>query len=178
MVASANPDGNSVIPPDASGYRRYLSVDCERRFSYPELKVLMDDIRDQLWAEALYRYNAGERFQEIPEALQPIRDAAAGAKAGSEYLEGFTEYIADRLEKDDTDRAAGVSLRDPSKGYSMDELIEGFLKKNDVMNISEVSVDRVVSFRRQNAAQLTACLKQLGMVNKPVGKKRAMRWFR
>ena len=179
MVASGNPDGNTIIPPDASGYRRYLSVDCERRFSYDELKNLMDACRDQLWAEALHRYNAGERFQEIPEPLREIRDAAAGSKAGSEYLEGFTEYVSNRLDRDDTDRAGGVVFRDPDKGYSMDELVLGFLEHSEVPNTGNtVSNGQVVNFRRQNSAQLTSCLKQLGMVNRAATKKRTMRWFR
>ena len=30
-VMTGNPSGNTVIPPDASGYRRYLSVDCVKK---------------------------------------------------------------------------------------------------------------------------------------------------
>ena len=179
MVATGNPDGNTIIPPDASGYRRYLSVDCVKKYSYDELKPLMDAARDQIWAEALHRYNAGERFQEIPEHLREIRDAAAGAKAGSEYLEGFTEFVSGKLEKDAIDQSVGVVFRDPTKGYSMDELILGFLEYSEVpLTTNTVSNGQVVTFRKQNSAQLTACLKQLGMVNRKTGKQRVMRWFR
>ena len=179
MVATGNPDGNTVIPPDASGYRRYLSVDCVKKFEYPELKALMDSIRNQIWAEAIHRYKLGEQYREIPRVLQPIRDAAAGAKAGSEHLEGFTEYVADKLEKDANHQATGVVFRDPTKGYSMDELVQGFLQADAMYSLDNtVSVHQIVNFRRQNSAQLTACLKELGMVNRKVTKKKVSRWFR
>ena len=178
MVATGNPDGNTVIPPDASGYRRYLSVDCEKQFEYDKLKALMDAAREQIWAEAMQRYNTGEKFKEIPRVLHEIRDAAAGAKAGSEHLEGFTEYVADKLEKDAADTAAGSPVaKDPSAGYAMDTLIEGFLNKN-VIDMNTASVGQIVNFRRQNSAQLTACLKLLGMVNRKVTKKKVSRWFK
>ena len=139
----------------------------------------MDSIRDQIWAEALHRYNAGEQYKEMHQFLQPIRDAAAGAKAGSEHLEGFTEFVSEMLERDAANLAAGSPVaRDPLKGYSMDELVTAFLAKNEIFGGGTVPTDKVVNFRRQNSAQLTACLKELGMVNRKITRKKVMRWFR
>ena len=83
MVMTANPQGNSSIPADASGYRRFLSVDCSKVKDYEEMSSFLAEHRPQIWAEALHRYNAGERFEELPVELHEARDRAAQLKAGN-----------------------------------------------------------------------------------------------
>ena len=55
--------------------------------------------RDQIWAEGLHRYRAGERFEELPESLHALRDAAAQSKAGNGHLDHFFEMVAGQLER-------------------------------------------------------------------------------
>ena len=90
---TGNPMGNTVIPADASGYRRYLSVDCLKVRGYHELKGWLDTHRDQIWAEALHRYRAGERFEELPEPLHALRDSVAQEKAGNGHIDPFFESV-------------------------------------------------------------------------------------
>ena len=115
MVMTGNEGGNTLIPVDASGYRRYLSVDCQRVMSYEEMKAYTDSERGQIWAEALYRYRNGERFAEIPETLHAIRDAASQAKAGNGSLDGFFEHVEGAMQ-------AQVRGGQQATGFSLHEL--------------------------------------------------------
>lgn len=49
---------------DPSGYRRYAVVEVTRLLEFKRL----EEERDQLWAEAWFRYQSGEQFWEIAEA--------------------------------------------------------------------------------------------------------------
>ena len=121
-VMTGNPSGNTVIPPDASGYRRYLSVDCVKKLKdYWELKGWLDTHRDHIWAEALHRYRAGERFQELPESMHTLRDAAAEAKVGNGHLDHFFEVVTAQLERG-------------GDGLALHELVTGFLTTWDGFN--------------------------------------------
>ena len=115
-----------MIPPDASGYRRYLSVDCQRVMTYAGVKAYLDFGREQRWAEALHRYRKGERFTEVPDDLHAIRDAASQAKAGNGSLDGFFEYVEGRT-------ASSVRAGSPDEGFALHELVKGFLAVPDPM---------------------------------------------
>ena len=167
-VMSGNPLGNTVIPPDASGYRRYLSVDCVRVKDFHELKEWLDANRHQIWAEALHRYRVGGRFQELPERLHALRDSAAQEKAGSGHLDNFFEQVAALLEGE------GV----PEGGLAMHQLVAKFLTTIDVMGfVTEPDAGRVSEFQNRNSATISAGLKDLGLTQRKLGKSKVRRWF-
>ena len=93
MGMSGNPGGNTNIPVDGSGYRRYLSVDCMKVTDYEGMTAFLNEHREQIFAEAMHRYHAGERFAELPAELHKARDAAAQMKAGNEALDNFFESV-------------------------------------------------------------------------------------
>ena len=140
----------------------------------------MDSIRNQIWAEALYRYNAGETVQgNVPIFYSPSVTPPQVPRRVANIWRGSPSIVANKLEKDADHQATGVVFRDPTKGYSMDELVQGFLQADAMYSLENtVSVHQIVNFRRQNSAQLTACLKELGMVNRKATKKKVSRWFR
>ena len=165
-VMTGNPMGNTIIPADASGYRRYLSVDCVKVTDYHELKRWLDTHRDQIWAEGLHRYRAGERFEELPESLHALRDAAAQSKAGNGHLDHFFEMVAGQLER------GGAS-----GGLALHELVTGFLTTWDGLEPRTPDGGRVSEFVHKNSSALAAGLKDLGLVQRKVGKSKLRRWF-
>ena len=174
MVMTGNPGGNTLIPPDASGYRRYLSVDCQKVMDYAERKGYTDSWRDQIWAEGLHRYRNGERFAEVPDDLHAVRDAASQSKAGNGSLDGFFEYVEGRT-------ANRVHAGEPDEGFALHELVKGFLTVNDPMDLlsgnREPDGGRVTEFINRNSVALNAGLKELGMEARKVGRAKRRRWF-
>ena len=163
-VMTGNPQGNTIIAPDASGYRRYLSVDCLKVKNYDELKVFLDNHRDQIWAEGLHRYRSGERFEELPEHLHTLRDAAAQQKSGTGHLDGFFEMVRAQLER----RGDGMALH---------EMVSEFLTTWENWGARPPDGGRVSEFVNKNASALGAGLKGMGLVQRKVGKLKLRRWF-
>lgn len=90
FAATINPRGAYLTDP--TGARRYVSVACGKT-GPADIAGLAAD-RDQLWAEAAARYNAGERF--YPHGAE---EEAMCAAEGDERTEGepWTEIIRDWL---------------------------------------------------------------------------------
>ena len=176
MVMSGNPLGNTSIPSDASGYRRYISVDCVKTMDYKELTTFLAEHRQQIWAEALHRYRAGERFEELPDELHEARDHAAQLKAGNGHLDNFFESVTAQVGHL---QAGG---RFPDDGLALHDMVTKFLT---TINTSaegegvfrEPDQGRVSEFVNRNSVALSAGLKQLGLVQRKVGKTKSRRWF-
>ena len=65
-IGTSNDEGLGVLPDDKSGNRRYVAIEVntpgatrEARSAY--VASYLETNREQLWAEALHRYNAGEK---------------------------------------------------------------------------------------------------------------------
>ena len=175
MAMSGNVDGNTSIPADASGYRRYLSVDCVKVTDYEGLTAFLDEHRQQIFAEAMYRYHAGERFEELPDALHEARDSAAQQKAGNGSLDNFFESVAAQV------ASLQAGDRFPEGGVSVHELVTRFMT---VLNTStegpifkEPDQARVSEFVNRNSVPISAGLKQLGLSQRKIGKAKLRRWF-
>lgn len=94
VVGTANPDDGN-LPNDDGGNRRYVVVACPERIE--GAKEWLRKNRNQLWAEALYRYESEERLRaNLPDAL-----ANAQAARNEEYRETdpIEEPLAVQLER-------------------------------------------------------------------------------
>ena len=95
VVGTANPDDGN-LPNDDGGNRRYVVVSCPERIE--GAKEWLRKNRDQLWAEALYRFNdpAEKLRANLPDAL-----AEAQAARNEEYRETdpIEESLALELER-------------------------------------------------------------------------------
>ena len=167
MAMTGNDNGNTFLPPDASGYRRYLAVDCHKVMDYEELTGFLDANRVQIFAEGLHRYNNGERFREIPDELFAVRDAAEEEKTGTGHLDSFFAMILGLMEQ-------GW----PEEGYALYELVGRFLQTPGLMSVpTEASPAVITSFVNSNAVSLSAGLIGLGLEMRKKGKAKVRRWF-
>ena len=172
MAMSGNPDGNTSIPADASGYRRYVSVDCLKVKNYDQMTSFLAEQRAQVWAEGLYRYRSGERFQELPDELHAARDHAAQLKTGNGHLDSFFEVVIAHVE-----RLQGGG-RFPDGGLAVHDMVERFLTTTDVLGIAkEPDPGRISDFVNRNSVAISAGLKQIGLVQRKVGKQKLRRWL-
>ena len=113
-IGTANDTGSGVLPDDPSGNRRYVAVLVEPPGETQEerssrVRTYLVDNREQLWAEALYRYLAGEKsylageFEEERDVMntrytranQPVEDIAEMLTA--EHADGLPVPLADLL---------------------------------------------------------------------------------
>ena len=92
IVGTANPSAAGILPNDPSGNTRFVVVELHagRSLAGP-VETWIGERRDQLWAEAAARYEAGEQAN-LPEDLQP--DAAAAAEAHRRKDELLEDAIA------------------------------------------------------------------------------------
>ena len=172
MAMTGNPEGNTSIPSDASGYRRFLSVDCVKVKDYHELTSFLAEHRQQIWAEALHRYRSGERFEELPDELHEARDHAAQLKAGNGHLDNFFESVTTQVGH------LQAGDRFPDGGLAVHDMVARFLTTTDALGIpKEPDQGRVSDFVNRNAVVISAGLKQLGLVQRKVGKAKVRRWF-
>ena len=112
-LGTANNDGNGVLPEDRSGHRRFVIIDVPPTSTPQHVKGYLEQHRNQLWAEALARYQAKEQTH-----LNPEDEAAASAKA--------TSYVVHNAAVED----AAARLTEAANGTSKsmtDLLIEGQL---------------------------------------------------
>lgn len=68
-----------------TGNRRFWTVECDVDIAYKDVWSQLDEERDQLWAEALHRYRAGEKLY-LPRELE---------KAAQQRQEDHNEVAAD-----------------------------------------------------------------------------------
>ena len=73
IIGTANPGG--VLPNDPTGNRRFVTLEVKASQGMKYLRSWLDDNREQLWAEAVHRYNEGEELF-LPDGLKGFRDAA------------------------------------------------------------------------------------------------------
>ena len=174
-VMTANPSGNTQIPVDGSGYRRYLACDCDPTQAiiknYSQLKAWLDANRAQIWAEGASRYDAGERFAELPPALHDIRDMAAAEKTGNGALDKFLEGVGARLDN------MGAGFGFPTDGLSMHDLVGDYLATTVVGLAQPPDSGKVAEFVNRHSVALGAGLKGLGLEQRKIGKRKLRRWF-
>ena len=60
IIGTANPSDWGLLPPDPTGYRRYIPLNVSDKTTYQSVTHYLDANREQLWAEALARHRAGE----------------------------------------------------------------------------------------------------------------------
>jgi predicted P-loop ATPase len=86
FIGTVNPGATGAYLTDATGNRRFLPV----RANKIRLKALRE-VRDQLWAEAYYRYKKGEKWYiKDPDALRLAREE----QSKREHTDMWTEIIS------------------------------------------------------------------------------------
>ena len=83
------------LPNDPTGNRRFVTLHVGRKMSVEELRVYIDGVREQLWAEALHRYRQGESAY-LPSELAPLQAAVnETARRQDEAVEtALAEFVA------------------------------------------------------------------------------------
>ena len=81
----------NCLPNDPTGNRRFVPVHCPQGSN---IEVKMAEIRDQLWAEALDMYNAGERANLARSLHETAKIEADGSRRRDEILEDKIEKLA------------------------------------------------------------------------------------
>ena len=110
-IGTANNDGSGVLPEDLSGSRRWIAIESPaREGNYDHVVSYLEENRDQLWAEALHRYHAGEGW-DLPAELIPSRNAVNKVHTKS------NDSLRDHLAQIRADTESGV-------GYRLDQLID------------------------------------------------------
>ena len=99
------------LPNDFTGLRRFVPVNLN---ASANVEAFIDKQRDQLWAEALHRYNAGTRANLPRELIPQQREVAEQARSKDELFEDTLGTAIRQAEKD----AASQNLR----GFSMTAL--------------------------------------------------------
>lgn len=113
-VATANDTGHGILPDDSSGHRRFVVIPVTG--ATEPVEPYIDGIRDQLWAEAVHRWSAGEftAGAGLPRALLPAAQQIARA------YERTDEIMDTRIADIPTSfvmaaRKQGVSIEDISR---------------------------------------------------------------
>ena len=80
-IGTANDSGVGVLPDDPTGNMRWVALEIGPNCCWDRVKPYMDANRDQLWAEALYRYHSvppGMRsdLHKIPDSLRAEQQEA------------------------------------------------------------------------------------------------------
>ena len=108
---------------DPSGYRRYAIMEAPRLLDFAGLEAE----RDQLWAEAWFRYSSGrERWWEIAQAsVEAERYVVANP-----LEELITNWIASQF-----DSKSGTAVKDGVLYFNMTRLLSGIGMDRDVKNM-------------------------------------------
>ena len=93
LVATA--DRGRTLPNDPGGNRRFVAI--EIRSPTMAAEKFMGDERDQLWAEAVYRYKAGAR-ENLPREYAAIQAAANEKQRADDVLEDKIAENVNQLE--------------------------------------------------------------------------------
>ena len=110
-IATANNDGSGVLPEDLSGSRRWVAIEAPaEEGNYGRVVSYLAANRDQLWAEALNRFRAGEGW-DFPGDLIQARNAANKSHTKN------NDALRDNLAQITADFNGGT-------GYRLDELLE------------------------------------------------------
>ena len=99
IVATANDMGDGVL---AVADRRFVPLEVGNGAAL--VHIIMDSLRDQLWAEAKHRYDQGEE-PDFPEEVAAVRDAIIGEHVTTDDV--LTERVIDA-----TDGLNAVTLRE------------------------------------------------------------------
>ena len=106
FVATANPDGHGVLPPDPTGNRRFVPVTLRHG---DNVEAFLKPVRDQLWAEALAAYQSGRRANLPRDLMQRAAQAARDAT----YRDLVLEDRVAEIEAEESGRAReGIKLMD------------------------------------------------------------------
>jgi predicted P-loop ATPase len=111
LTAAVNED---EILSDPTGGRRYWIVDVQGF----DIAALVAEV-EQLWAEAVHRYRAGEKWHLVEPKLVA---AAAMVQEGARTRDAWEEPVAKRLAKKSA--GEGVTTHDILRGIENDERIE------------------------------------------------------
>lgn len=77
VVGTANDDGCGVLPNDPTGSRRFIAVEVQGQPTDQDKERMcawLDKWREQLWAEALYRYQEREEIPYLKDDEASVRD--------------------------------------------------------------------------------------------------------
>ena len=142
-IATANDEGEGVLPDDPTGHRRYLAIlvsppGQSREEQSHHVREYLDTNRVKIWSEALHRYNRneksylGEDFENMQDDMndryvkadQPMATIAAQLTAA--HANGSPVTLADLLIE------AGLAVDLPSaqsKSRSTGKTLSGYLRR-------------------------------------------------
>lgn len=151
FAGSVNPDSNFGYLRDATGNRRFWPV----AVSAIDIEAIRRD-RDQLWAEAVAAYKAGERWWPETEEEKTLCDFASSARAttGDPWLETVAEYIAETVRTDVAEAMeAGSDVARPLRAITVAAVLDklGLTKDRQTMDAT-ARVTRILAELRMTAS--------------------------
>lgn len=97
-IATANDAGKGILPDDPTGNRRWVAIQCHApRGHQPRVLRYLDQHREQIWAEALFRYRRGESWDITPELYDAWDAQNAGQTMRDDALEDTLADVEARL---------------------------------------------------------------------------------
>ena len=126
-IGTANDEGSGVLPDDPSGVRRYVAISVDtpgatREEQAAHVRDYLDEKREQLWAEALHGYHAGQKsylggefeqrqdsvnamYTRVNESMETIANKLTAKHAGGDPVPLSALLIDAALASDDADAA-------------------------------------------------------------------------
>lgn len=125
FAASVNPSGSGYLR-DETGARRFWPILCGQAWESGERQIdadAIEDIRDQLWAEAVAQYRAGAVWWLDTRNLEQMQTEAADARFDAdEWVVPISAFIADKHVVRVGDVLSGAMLitpRDQSRAFQI-----------------------------------------------------------
>lgn len=164
-IGTANNDGTGVLPYDPTGTRRFVTIDVAPKMSAAAIRSDIDKYRDQIWAEALYR------FRSLPNNIED--------QTSSHTLPNRVVRMAERqnnrhITVDTTEEDAALQLTDTHASNRVASTVAQLLVEAGLsLDLSEAGKDRSTQRR------LVRHLKNLGWVSKRemIDTTTATRWY-
>jgi putative DNA primase/helicase len=106
---------------DLTGNRRYWTIRCDGKIDRDGIRA----IRDQLWAEALHLYRAGEQWYLTPEEEEIMREEQADREPENPWTAAILKWVAalppNKIPYDDS----GAAARNDDDPFTLDQLWSG-----------------------------------------------------
>lgn len=137
---------------DETGGRRFWPVDCSgvRKTVVGRMKSLRSEV-DQLWAEAVARYRAGEKtYEDTEELLEQTLEVQASFQQQDEWVGMLQDYL-DRDLPEDWETMTAEQRRDYIQRDSFTDLTAVPGKKRSQVSIAEIRYEMLGEDLRRSA---------------------------
>lgn len=146
VVATSNIDSDGVLPQDTSGYRRYgvVQLAALMESNHAHVRRLLDEEREQLWAEAKHRARNGESARMPDALLGAATDAAKRVAYRDEVAEVRVMRALERCAKVVNEGRRWFRVNDVIEQISYDEAEQGGSGRQRQQTLKQAQVTAVL----------------------------------